>query len=505
MEGISELIRRHDEYQIEVKLDYDLHRTRRKERYTVEYFFFLPENLDVNEATYTKERFYRDMLLYLRFKAPDLSLDQLADVFDERSPLRKIREKLERFRQTPTSRNATVLDYELKLLACVLKDALAARLRALERALGPTPDEEMADRFLASFLEKTGAVTRNFRDFRREFEDPYLPISLRSAYAFVDEYVSLLVEGRAHLALQTLQRSAAAGVKDRWTVKLANLIRGELDHRRERGYPTLPEEGKDNELFIFRLGVLKKLTAGALYLSVRTEKEGRGIEQLGMALAAGLAMLFATTVAFIYQRAYGTLSVYFFSALIVSYMFKDRLKAMAQGYFLRFRSERVMDLATDLTDPFTLEKIGGCRELVHFVPENRVDPTVVRLRNRDHITEIENSWRAEKVLHYVKEISLYPHRLDKQSRKTALTDIARFNLRNFLLKMDESKKDLFLLRDGRSETISGARVYHVNLVIKFSNLFRVRYERVRLVLDQNGIKRVEPVSVDLKSSDSAAS
>jgi hypothetical protein len=40
----------------------------------------------------------------------------------------------------------------------------------------------------------------------------------------------------------------------------------------------------------------------------------------------------------------------------------------------------------------------------------------------------------------------------------------------------------------------GTRVYHLNLVIKFTDQFRIRYDRVRLVLDRNGIKRVEPVS-----------
>jgi hypothetical protein len=115
------------------------------------------------------------------------------------------------------------------------------------------------------------------------------------------------------------------------------------------------------------------------------------------------------------------------------------------------------------------------------------------LRHRDHITEIENTWRAEKVFHYVKEIALFSGKLDRRSRKTALTDIARFHLRSFLLKMDEPRAELFVLRGDRSEAVPAARVYHVNLVIKFTDADRVRYERVRLVLDQDGIKRLEPV------------
>src|SRR5262245_5883519 len=137
MEDIGDLIRRHDNYQIEVKLGYDLDRRRRRDLYAVEYFFFLPENLDVNESTYTKKQFYRDMLLYIRFKAPQLSLAELADEDNPRSPLRRIRSKLDQLRAAPSPYNIRILEYELKLLAAVLRDAMADSDRALRRALAP--------------------------------------------------------------------------------------------------------------------------------------------------------------------------------------------------------------------------------------------------------------------------------------------------------------------------------------------------------------------------------
>lgn len=485
MEEIEELIRRHDDFQIEIKLGYDLDRKRRKDLYTVEYFFFLPENLDVNRATYSKEQFYRDLLLYIRFKAPHLTLDELATGSDARSPLSKIREKLDTLARQPSERNATVLEYELKLMACVLKDALSERVRALKRVL--EDDKSKAERAAAETAQKAGRVAEAFRAFRPSFENTSLPESIRSSYAFVDEYVSILIEGYAHQMLQLLQRAHAG------SDGLANTVQKELDHRRARGFPSLVEAGADNETFVFRLGVLKKYAASALHLSVRTEKEGRGLEELGMALAAGLAMVFASAIAFYTQKVYGALSTTFFAALVVSYMFKDRLKALAQSTFLRLRSERIMDLATDVFDPFSKEKIGECRELAHFISENQGDPRVKALRERDHITEIENTWRTETVLHYVKEIALYPRKFNAQSRKTALTDITRLNLRNFLLKMDEPHREVFMLKDGASVTVPASRVYHINMVVKFTDDENVRYERVRLVLTQDGIKRLEPV------------
>lgn len=497
MEEIEEWLRRHDDYHVEVKLGYDLNRSRRKDLYTVEYFFFLPDNLDVNPSTYTKTQFHRDLLLHIRFKAPELSLAALADASNERSPLCKIREKLENLRRDPTPYNATVLEYELKLLGCTLKDALSAHLRGLKKALGANgtpaaPDGVKASGILSDAVENSRAVAKGFRAFREGFEDAAVPPALKASYAFVDEYASILIEGYAHQMMVLLQGPKGAGLGGGLKA-LAGLVREELEHRRARGYPSMVDEAKDNETFVFRLGVLKKFVSGALHLSVRTDKEGKGIEELGLALGAGVAMVFASGIAYYYQKTYGTLSLYFFIALVISYMFKDRIKAMAQSYFLRLRSDRVMDLATDLFDPFSRERIGECRELVHFVPESKVDPVVTRLRDRDHITEIENAWRSEKVMHYLKEIELYPRRLNEHSRKTGLTDIARFDLRRFLLKMDEPRREVFLLKGERSETVPATRVYHVNMIIKFTDSEKIRYERVRMVLDQDGIKRLEPV------------
>jgi hypothetical protein len=124
-----------------------------------------------------------------------------------------------------------------------------------------------------------------------------------------------------------------------------------------------------------------------------------------------------------------------------------------------------------------------------------LDPQVQRLRDRDHITEIENTWRAEKVIHYIKDISLYSRRfLSHHTRKNGITDILRFNLRNFLLKMDEPEMILSCLKEGRSVAVSGIRVYHVNMVLRYTSESETRYERIRLVLNRDGIRRIETVS-----------
>lgn len=486
------LVRRHDQYQFEVKLGYELKPHHEQDHYRVETFFFLPENLDVNEGTYSKGQFYRDLLLYIRFRTPDFTLHSLADPQTDRSPLNRIPVRLETYLQSPSDRNAHALDYELRLLGCVFKNAVRVEGRELAAALTRSADSSAQPK-VWHYTEDIQRVLTAYRKWHDRFHTPGMPASVTATYAFADEYLSLLAEGRAHNILQEWQKSPHPPTEEE-TAPLVDLIESETAHRRSRAYPSLVQEKGDNEIFLFRQSVLKKFIASALHLIVRTEEEGKGLEQMALAMGAGVAMLFATSVAFYYQRVYGTLSLGFSAVLVISYMFKDRLKAAIQQALQRRLAKHLFDQATNIYDPFLRNKIGVCREAVGFVPERRVDPRVLRLRDRDHITEIENTWRQEKVLHYVKEITLFHQDFWKnQSRKSGLTDIVRFNLRNFLLKMDEPVVELFCLKDGKSVPTYGARVYHVNMVIKFVSAESIRYERIRLVLNREGIKNIQLV------------
>lgn len=50
-------------------------------------------------------------------------------------------------------------------------------------------------------------------------------------------------------------------------------------------------------------------------------------------LAAGLSMVFATVVSFSFQQTYGNFTMPLFIALVVSYMFKDRIKDLMHYWF----------------------------------------------------------------------------------------------------------------------------------------------------------------------------
>lgn len=70
---------------------------------------------------------------------------------------------------------------------------------------------------------------------------------------------------------------------------------------------------------------------------VRRKKlnDGAVVEQLIFGFAAALAMAFATGVAFATQKAFGNFSTPFFVSLVLSYIFKDRIKELGRNYLMQ--------------------------------------------------------------------------------------------------------------------------------------------------------------------------
>jgi hypothetical protein len=219
-------------------------------------------------------------------------------------------------------------------MGCVFKNALREQSREIEPLLEKPGGGADAREHLTRYRENARAVLVRYRALRDRFQTPGVPAGLRATFAFADEYMSLLVEGRTHDLLQRVQALGTPAFAEAET-GLAALVIDEIQYRKSRGFPSIVAEDKDNETFVFRQSVLKKFITSALHLVVRTEEEGKGLEQMAMAIGAGIAMVFATTVAFYYQKVYGTLSLGFFAVLVVSYMFKDRLKAVVQHYLQR--------------------------------------------------------------------------------------------------------------------------------------------------------------------------
>jgi len=224
------------------------------------------------------------------------------------------------------------------------------------------------------------------------------------------------------------------------------------------------------------------------------------MEQTAYAIAAGLSMVFATTIAFLFQRKYGNLTFPFFVALVISYMFNDRLKdfvkAVLGSYMRRFTFDRRLNI---YAEPGQKKRIGTSRESFSFVDETSVPDDIWRSRSRDHITEIENGWVGETIIHYHKQVHLLPDwfkAAQDDYQIEGINDILRLNLSKFLIRMDDPVKSFWMCKEKDYCESSGDRVYHINAITHCHSSKSFEQTRFRIVLNKEGIKRIEPVSTE---------
>jgi hypothetical protein len=461
--------------------------------YDVEMYFFLPYSLGLNSLTYPKNMFYGDLQSYVRVKRPDLSLAQLLGGAD--SPMGRLEAAAAGLRRAPGNDSARRFEQEMRMFCSVAAKSLFNHVRyALDRR-GATGAGD-ATALPQAFCEGARAVVERYRALRSQLLDPAIGEDPVIVFQFGDEYLSLQAESAAYSLLEELRHAGAADSAVRKTV--ADLARAEALYRRARGYGCVTERGSDNETTLFRAGVLKKYIAGILFLHTRLGREQQVLEQMLLSAAAGGAMLFATAVAFFFQLRYGALTVPFFLAVVVSYMFKDRLKDMLRYYLTAEAGNWLFDHQTNIFCD-SGEKVGTCRESVDFMNEGRVPDAITSVRRKERLTEIENRLTGEKVIRYRKRIGILTDRFSHafaHAQVDGLTDITRFSVQHVVRKMDDPRRMVYVANDdGTCGRVLGRRVYHVNLVIRYGMRGREAvYRRYRIVLTRKGIRRIEEIA-----------
>ena len=129
---------------------------------------------------------------------------------------------------------------------------------------------------------------------------------------------------------------------------------------------------------------------------------GTAIEQMLLALAAGLSMIFATVVAFYAQQRFGMFTLPVFVAMVVGYMFKDRIKELARLFFLRHTQNFLFDRRTMIRTIDNVHTLGFLREMMGFVQEEEVTTPILALCNQGMLTAIEQECVIESILRYTK-------------------------------------------------------------------------------------------------------
>lgn len=486
---IEESIRASGKFQVEIKSDYKLERERKQTSYTIETYAFVPNSLDVSSETYPKYLFYRDTQTYIRFKIPIILLRDIASA--DSTTFNALEKSLKGLKKQKKDASVRDCGNQIRLFCCIVKYSIKDHINLIEMAGTPADAEHLVEYYHTNLVK----ILRRFRKLEKISDLSSMDEKICSTYALADEYSSIFT---AQYTFDILEKTRKFGGDNTggYRKALLGLIREEEKYRTEKGYPSVLISGSNNEEFIYRRGALKRLMESILFLDTRVRPEGRVTEQVIYSLAAGLAMVFATAVAFLTQQRYGNFTMAFFVALVVSYMFKDRIKELARLYVNEKVQGRYFDQKVHIYSGSGGDRLGFSRESFQFISESSLQPEIRGLRNRDPLTRNDNEQLGEKIILYRKNLQIFSRKFEKVYHSIpvdGLTDIWRVSMARFVRKMDNPKKPLFVLDGDGYRMAKASKVYHINLVIRYAASHGEEYKRFRIVLNRSGIKRIEKI------------
>lgn len=521
----------HDRSQFEVQFEYNfLNTLSKKERkkdkkYSIETFFFIPRNMGISSFNYSKSQFYNDLHAYIRFKTPDMTFNQIYDEKSIYSPLKIIRANLEIFGYDQSDDICISTINEAKLFGCLINGylkngnnqikKLINELTYYKNLLKSKRIFEVLEKEVQTFINDTVCIFEKYRSLRQNYEKlaPKINENVSGNIKIVDEYITYRLENSLALIfneIENLSNLKEINCKDILTF-ITNIANKESEYRIKNGFICFKNSTSVNyEYYSYRLSALKKHIFQVLYLDIRHIKNEKKYKNLMAMFGAGAAaLLYLPAQTMITFNSNITFSLIFIAVL--AYMFKDRVKELSKEILLdkilnrfhRFFPDNDLFIQdyTVLTDKSNKKKnlIGRCKEFMRFIDKNKIDKDIITLRNLGHVVDTDEE-RHEEVIYYRKEVSLSSHKIiHTHHRRTNIKDIIRFNIIEFLDKLDNptGKINFYDMEKNIFSSLKAPKVYHLNIIFKYSiedkNCNDTVYQRIRVVLDKNGIVRIEEV------------
>lgn len=498
-ETIQQRVLAHDRLQVEMRHSYRL-QADSQSQYRITTYIFLPQSLGINKSVYSEREFYRRIQNYVRLRTPEFSLAEL--LTEERSPLVQLLNTLNETGWEADSRKRERVITSLKFARAIVKNRLDRRLRRMNPGLNRSIIDPAAhvEAEAGRFITDVAEFIAHFRSIAGRLACTDAGETVMRDYRLTDESMSLVLEEAYLSAYSTVKRYAGPEKSEQLQGRLADLIEQEWAYRSAQGYLTRMEPDSDNEDFLFRSSALKKFTSSVLYLSASVQEEGRTLEQLLFAGAAGVSMIFATVVAFYAQARFGMFTLPVFAALVVGYMFKDRIKEVGRLLAVRMLRTVLYDRRITLETYDQRHELGYLREKFSFVSMDEVPLAVRELRRLGQATGLDGDGQQESVIAYTKSVTLFAQKFKSVypggPALTGVNDILRLDVRPFLHKMADPVQRKPMLHKGRVKWVRCKKVYHIHLVSVIRDVAQdkdtatPRYTSSLLTLNRKGIVRV---------------
>ena len=479
---ISIQAKKHDNFSVEFKFGFNSDEGSVRDDFSVNAWIFVPNSLDINSENYGKKQFYRDVKSNVRLITPVYLLREIAQ--DGSLPLVSLKQALEGVVCNPGQEALDSYEYHLKMFAAIFKSALrdqASHLRSV-RSL------ESADYLVEDYVGSASMVLRKFRDLYKIIDVPTVSDKTRSLFRLCDEFMSHVVELRTIRIIKAIDASfnaeAYAGIREAFM----GLITREHNYKVSQGYGVIENDEVHDRDLVYHRGMLKKFIESELYIHLDKKKDGVAVEQIYYSIAAGMAMIFATAVAWFTQVKYGNITWPLFIVLVVSYMLKDRIKDLLRYYFAHKLGNKYFDKKATVT--IGKKRVGEIKEGFDFISESRTPAEVKRLRAKASDVEDESRIFEEKVLLYRKNVTIDDVALAENDDypMRGINEIMRLHLHRFTHKMDNPLVPIDSVdKDGNITTINVEKIYNVNIVFQLQHGDVSEYHHFKISMTRDGV------------------
>ena len=490
---VKEKIRIHGGESFEIDLGYLYDNENKSSTYHIDAYIFTPRSLDINKETYSKKKFFQDLKTNIRFTTPVYGLKDIIE--GENSAFEKLNTSIDKFLKNPTKENTKQYRYHVKMFVSIFRSSLSKHVSRIISKKQNTEKKILIDELFSTI----NSIVDNYRGLANRLKIDIVKEREKNVFQFGNEFLSYTIEKQYLILIKKLSKRKDDVFQEELNLSKAFLEK-ELEYQKKNRILRLKSDGnKSNEHVVYRRGILRKFAEDRLFLNTRTEKEGVMVEQIIFSLAAGFAMIFATSVAFFSQQYYGNFTMPFFIALVISYMAKDRIKELVRSNINnRIQARYFFDHKTEIISGD--EEIGVCKESFDFIENKKIPAEVKESRRTEHLTEIENDWKGENVMRYRKKVTIYNKRFKKIFKEydiSGIKDIVRLNSSRFTTKMSSPYLPFYAWSDKEKKVIKikGEKVYHFNIILVFKYKKERHIKRYRIYLNKKGIKRIEKVTI----------
>ncbi len=478
----------HDKFSVVIDVTYDKIFKKKRSKYTTITYLFFADSLNINNKTYPATKFYNDVRLFLKYDSPKYNFNDIN--IEENSPVKNLITNTEKFIKNRSVKNRTRFKDKVKMFAATFSSLIREETDSLIKR------KELYTDDITVFLERINLILLEFRTgVVFEIKESSLKEKNKNIVFYADEHLSNVVELQLMELFNHLQnKKFEYHILD----KVVTLINSEQKYKKQKGYDSPKDKNVNPEQMLFKRNQLKKHIESVFFLKQDIRKDGAVFEQTLLALAAGLAMIFSTGIAFYYQLIYGNFTMPFFLALVVGYMLKDRIKGLVGMLFISSSNNLFYNYKVKITNSLG-KKVGLIKENFAFIPHKKLESKIKKYRQIDLIIKSDIESLNEHVIQYKKKIAIYPKKFGNDlpdEKIIGLSDITRLNFHRFIQYMDDPTKEYILIKKGEVYNKVANKIYHINIIQKYYTEEGIEFSRYRVIMNRNGIKRIEKVSIE---------